>query len=658
MSNIKKKQSKFEKNRLGSTTSTINNSKKEVELTPVEKIKHIESLVLSSTENSNKILEIITICKNNLNELEIIFQGIKSLERIFLHLLDPSNEILCKEFTNLKKSSTTGNPKKQKQQETKTEEPFIIFTRWIYKIYVTYLELLISFIRHEDPSIQIPSLKSTISILVRESILTSNVPSSASTTEKESFYNISRSLWKDILSAILTSPNFNQMLLEHLRDEYLNVYQDLFYFSLAAIKDLASNNLDKVAFELKHPKITHSKFVENVFDFICLFQLFDEIPVWNFLVGKPATNLVKESSPSLQLLKKKMRVNSNGDSASSTETTELKRPKSYSEKEFTDLTHYWNVLTKCGSYKNIFGKAWVEFLTLPLPPSIYKHVLMGLPEQVFPHLSDPRVLMDFFSKSYDLGGVTSILALNGLFILINKYNLEYPEFYKKLYSLFQPGVIYAKYRARFFKLAEVFLSSKFLPNYIVAAFIKRCANLCLVSPPFGSLILIPLIYNLLQRHPNCHCLINNTEYLSEITKKKHELQKKKQQQLQQQQGVLLISKKQDDIELNEEDLILGLYGNDEFLVNEEDPAKCNALKSSLWEIQILRDHYSPDVSKMAKIFDSHNIKNTINPEDFLQHSYQNMYDSSYKKKSTPILAYQQKPELINPEKDLLEGWKF
>ena len=82
-----------------------------------------------------------------------------------------------------------------------------------------------------------------------------------------------------------------------------------------------------------------------------------------------------------------------------------------------------------------------------------------------------------------LGGVISLLALHGLFILITKHNLcvipfqfylspllcltignscrDYPDFYANLYRLFQPNIFYVKYRAKFLKLATLFLTSSY-----------------------------------------------------------------------------------------------------------------------------------------------------------------------------------------------------
>jgi U3 small nucleolar RNA-associated protein 19 len=101
----------------------------------------------------------------------------------------------------------------------------------------------------------------------------------------------------------------------------------------------------------------------------------------------------------------------------------------------------------------------------------------------------PIRLIDFLKDSYDVGGVVSLLALHGLFILITKHNLyvirlllrcwvdwltckpttsmvatyrDYPDFYRKLYALFQPNIFHVKYRAKFFRLVNIFLKSSYV----------------------------------------------------------------------------------------------------------------------------------------------------------------------------------------------------
>ena len=160
------------------------------------------------------------------------------------------------------------------------------------------------------------------------------------------------------------------------------------------------------------------------------------------------------------------------------------------------------------SYKKVFTRAWMAFLALTLDNGLYRQVLVVLEDKVIPHLVDPKILMDFLVDSYNIGGVTSILALNSLFVLIHKYNLDYPDFYKKLYSLLQAEIFHMKYRARFFFLADLFLMSTHLPAYLVAAFIKRLSRLALRVPPYGVALIVKFVGNLIRRHPNCKVLIH------------------------------------------------------------------------------------------------------------------------------------------------------
>ena len=53
----------------------------------------------------------------------------------------------------------------------------------------------------------------------------------------------------------------------------------------------------------------------------------------------------------------------------------------------------------------------------------YKEILVYLHRDVMPHMPDPRRLIDFLTACCNVGGVISILALNGLFVLIHEYHL-------------------------------------------------------------------------------------------------------------------------------------------------------------------------------------------------------------------------------------------
>ena len=97
-----------------------------------------------------------------------------------------------------------------------------------------------------------------------------------------------------------------------------------------------------------------------------------------------------------------------------------------------------------------FESAWLSVMRLPLTPGHYKTILTKLHTQILPHMQHPLMLMDWLSESYEAGGITSILALNALFELITKHNLDYPSFYPKLYSLLTVCNRWLKRRVKLF----------------------------------------------------------------------------------------------------------------------------------------------------------------------------------------------------------------
>uniref|UniRef100_A0AAR2LQG9 CCAAT-binding factor domain-containing protein n=1 Tax=Pygocentrus nattereri TaxID=42514 RepID=A0AAR2LQG9_PYGNA len=171
--------------------------------------------------------------------------------------------------------------------------------------------------------------------------------------------------------------------------------------------------------------------------------------------------------------------------------------------------------------KRAFEQTWLTFLKYKLPGNMYKKVLVILHDSILPHMNDPTLMIDFLSAAYSVGGAVSLLALNGLFVLIHQHNLDYPDFYKKLYNLLDPSVFHVKYRARFFHLANIFLSSSHLPVYLVAAFVKRLSRLALTAPPTGLLIVLPFICNLIRRHPSCRVLIHRPSAADGMTLQSH-----------------------------------------------------------------------------------------------------------------------------------------
>lgn len=195
----------------------------------------------------------------------------------------------------------------------------------------------------------------------------------------------------------------------------------------------------------------------------------------------------------------------------------------------------------------------------------------------------------------------SLLALSGVFYLIQERNLDYPSFYPKLYSLLDKDILHSKHRSRFFRLLDTFLGSTHLPAALVASFVKRLTRLSLNAPPSAIATVIPWIYNLLKRHPTCTFMIHRVVQDPEL--KKH---------------------------------IQDNGADDPFNPKETDPIETGAIDSCLWELVQLQSHYHPNVATIAKIISEQFTKQSYNMEDFLDHSYASV---SIRAKSVCLLDF-------------------
>ncbi|PWZ46235.1 Nucleolar complex protein 4 B [Zea mays] len=279
-----------------------------------------------------------------------------------------------------------------------------------------------------------------------------------------------------------------------------------------------------------------------------------------------------------------------------------------------------------------FTKAWLSFLKLPLPLDVYKEVLASIHQNVIPSMSNPSILCDFLTRSYDIGGVISVMALSGLFILMTQHGLEYPKFYEKLYALLTPAVFMAKHRSVFLQLLDTCLKSSYLPAYLAAAFAKRLSRLALSVPPAGALIIIALIHNLLRRHPSVNFLVHWEVDESDSNATREASQSKK-------------------------------IGSDPFNQNDADPAKSGAMRSSLWEIDTLRHHYSSAVSRFVVSLEEDLTVRAKTTEmkitDFSSGSYATVFRDEVRRriKQVPLAFYRTTPTSLFLGSDF-PGWTF
>ncbi|KAL8645182.1 MAG: hypothetical protein Q9226_007413, partial [Calogaya cf. arnoldii] len=256
------------------------------------------------------------------------------------------------------------------------------------------------------------------------------------------------------------------------------------------------------------------------------------------------------------------------------------------------------------AHKKLAQELWMNILRCPLSRSQRKTILNMMTTHIVPWFTRMELLMDFLTDSFNAGGSLSLAALSGLFHLMQAKNLDYPQFYTKLYSLLTPEILHSRNRSRFFRLLDTFLSSTHLPAALVASFIKRLSRLTLGAPPSGIVVVVPWIYNLLRNHPSCTFMIHRRpEYT---------------------------------------DFIEGEGMEDPFDMTEADPMETRASDSSLWEIHTLQSHYHPNVATIAKIISEQFTKLAYNLEDFLDHFYSSMLSAELAKeiKKPPVVEYE------------------
>ncbi|CAG9467623.1 unnamed protein product [Pedinophyceae sp. YPF-701] len=217
-----------------------------------------------------------------------------------------------------------------------------------------------------------------------------------------------------------------------------------------------------------------------------------------------------------------------------------------------------------GSHVRAFSGAWLALLRAPMPADIYCNVLAALHEAVIPAMANPLLLSDFLTRSLDRGGITGMLALQGIFVLVTQHGLEYPKFYEKLYQLIQPSSLALRQRGQFFRLADMFLNSPMVPAYSAASFAKKFARMALAAPPHGAMLCLAFVNNIVRRHPSLVALQHRAAPPAGGNAGPP------------------------------------WNGTDPFDPDATDPAEAGGVSSTLWEVEALQQHWLPQVAHMAR----------------------------------------------------------
>lgn len=273
-------------------------------------------------------------------------------------------------------------------------------------------------------------------------------------------------------------------------------------------------------------------------------------------------------------------------------------------------------LFSVSKHKRAAQEAWLGLMKLDMSKDQRKRLLDIMSRVIAPWFTKPELLMDFLTDCYNTGGSMSLLALSGVFYLIQERNLDYPAFYAKLYSLLDADILHSKYRSRFFRLLDTFLASSHLPAALVASFIKRMSRLSLNAPPSAIVTIIPWMYNLFKKHPTC------TFMMHRVPRTEGEREKLANEGLE-----------------------------DPFNPDEEDPMETGGIDSCIWEIVQLQSHYHPNVATITKIVSEQFTKQIYNMEDFLDHSYGSLLEAEMMKnvKKAPVVEFQIPKRILLPQ---------
>eukprot|EP00045_Choanoeca_perplexa_P012500 m.136661 g.136661 ORF g.136661 m.136661 type:complete len:556 (+) comp16031_c0_seq1:28-1695(+) len=414
----------------------------------------------------------------------------------------------------------------------------------------TYRQRLLTDLSHRDDAVAVHHLQTLVEMLVLQS---SDTPTHGVLAEQ-------------VIDALLSPNSDKEDTLSHFADTFM-ACPDVQLLALRAIARCANTHTSappaaKRAKSSANATDTQTHVVNNLY--MLLHQY--ELPTPDMLSELPTLSMMF-SSVEDEFTEEPLDTADNddiGDNESDDETLDLTVASAAAPPPPEDTTP---VVDKAISelHKSLakaFSTAWLEFLKLELPTEVFRDALSRLNDQVIPSLNNPKMLIDFLTDAYSLGGVAAVLSLKALFTLIYYHNLDYPDFYKQLYALLDTSIFYVKHRVTFFPLLDQFLSSTHLPAYLAAAFAKRLMRLALQAPPSGVEVTVQLVYNLIKRHGSLKRLAHRR--------------------------------------LTDEGETPTIAG-DPFDMMQEDPAQSNAMDSSFWELSCLLQHYHAPVQTTAEL---------------------------------------------------------
>jgi U3 small nucleolar RNA-associated protein 19 len=569
----------------------------------IKKIRDLEHEVITDVKKANNLISIKTYLKED-EAIDIRMASLNSLRRIFTHFLE------------------TGRLESVIKEDGDDKDKIREYKLWLTKQFYSFQETMCEFILSGNDDIQTPSIRTMIEFVKREYLLSAK-GSQDNVRSTESWFGTRT--YSSLMKSLFNSAEISAELLIILKDEIF-IRPDCMFYTLLQLNDVLVET--KSLIRKEEVKINFANggnnndqinnigesIIKNSLDILRMINIpenDDEINKDDFLVDGNAIddfdddnfdNDSNDDDSDVEEQETKMKKKKRGMPIKVEEKKKKQKKLSRTEQ----LTH-WQ------SYKKIFSKAWLTLLSMPLALDQHKLVLKHLPEYVMTNLENPLLLSDYLSSSYDKGDILSVLALESLFQLIVKYNLDYPNFFKSLHKLCTVEVFSAKYRSKFIKLLSASLQSTNIPAYLVASFIKRLSFLALHTPSPSCSYCVAQITWLLQKHPQCLSLLHR-----------------------------IVKNKSDVITV-------------EYIFNEEvELEKNNAINSSLWELTLLKNHHLPGVVKLVTSIEE-DPKSTlagmgaikINVNEYIDQSFADLMEDELKLvKNNSALAFKTPSKLF------------
>ncbi|KAI8091015.1 uncharacterized protein B0P05DRAFT_577541 [Gilbertella persicaria] len=360
-----------------------------------QKIRALEAS-LSDKSKLNNIVEIFQYAKSD--NPQIVHAAVHSLGRVYTTLL------------------SSGDLRKPKHTDENSAK-FKVYT-WLRENYLDYLTYVRSLLSSDEPGLQLPALNILLANMKAES---------ESFMEHHGSYHFANAVYGPIVKEIITSTNFNEHMRKELVEKYLNVYDDLRHYFLkdaAEVMEQAyqKKETQKKSSSYKKVKLSNEADSEDNLRLMATNVLLilegirtmpteaneiDEFWTVNPIQYEPKS---KQDNKTDDLL---------GDEGLLSDS-EPENEETAAKKEGKKRKH---PLLQLRVHKRGFSDCWLSLMKLPLTEEMYKRILLILHKRILPHMHEPKLLMDFLTDSYNVGGAVSLLALNGLFTLIVDHNL-------------------------------------------------------------------------------------------------------------------------------------------------------------------------------------------------------------------------------------------